>query len=156
MPVALATNLRDAQKFNQGYSITELLATAELDMQWHLLPAGARIQNPDTFEQAALERKKIDLPAVPPRYRSSYFGHIWDSGYAAGYYAYLWSQMIDNDAYSWFTEHRGLTRANGDRFRRMVLSGESSEDFETAYEAWRGGPPTIDALLKHWGLVMTR
>ena len=156
MPVALVTKLRDAEKFNQGYSITELLAAAELDMQWHLLPAGAPIKNPDTFEQAALERKKIDLPAVPPRYRSSYFGHIWDSGYAAGYYAYLWSQMIDNDAYSWFTEHRGLTRANGDRFRRMVLSGESSEDFETAYEAWRGGPPTIDALLKHWGLVMTR
>jgi peptidyl-dipeptidase Dcp len=156
MPAALATKLRDAEKFNQGYSITELLAAAELDMQWHLLPASAPIQNPDTFEQAALERKKIDLPAVPPRYRSSYFGHIWDSGYSAGYYAYLWSQMIDNDAYAWFTAHGGLSRANGDRFRRMVLSKGSSEDFEAAYEAWRGGSPTIDALVKHWGLVMTR
>ena len=94
---------------------------------------------------------------MPPRYRSSYFAHIWSSdGYAAGYYAYLWSQMIDNDAYAWFTEHGGLTRANGERFRRMVLSKGSSEDFEAAYEAWRGGPPTIDALLKHWGFATSR
>jgi len=157
MPVPLAAKLRQAETFNQGYAITELLSAAELDMQWHLLPASAPIENPDTFEQAALERKKLDLQAVPPRYRSSYFSHIWSSdGYAAGYYAYLWSQMIDNDAYAWFTEHGGLTRANGDRLRKMVLSKGSSENFEAAYEAWRGGPPTIDGLLKHWGLVMAR
>ena len=157
MPAPLAAKLRQAETFNQGYAITELLSAAELDMQWHLLPASAPIENPDTFEQAALERKKLDLQAVPPRYRSSYFSHIWSSdGYAAGYYAYLWSQMIDNDAYAWFTEHGGLTRANGDRLRKMVLSKGSSENFEAAYEAWRGGPPTIDGLLKHWGLVMAR
>lgn len=156
MPSALVARLRNSEKFNQGYAITELLSASELDMQWHLLPATAPLQNPDTFEQAALERKKIDLPAVPPRYRSSYFSHIWSGdGYAAGYYAYLWSQMIDNDAYAWFTSHGGLTRANGERFRQMVLSKGSSEDFEAAYEAWRGGPPTIDALLKHWGLALT-
>jgi len=157
MPAQLAAKLRQAETFNQGYSITELLSAAELDMQWHLLPASTPIENPDTFEQAALERKKLDLPAVPPRYRSSYFSHIWSSdAYAAGYYAYLWSQMIDNDTYAWFIEHGGLTRANGDRLRKMVLSKGSSENFEAAYEAWRGGPPTIDALLKHWGLVIAR
>ncbi|MFL6448455.1 MAG: M3 family metallopeptidase [Bryobacteraceae bacterium] len=156
MSAALAAKLHDAEKFNQGYLIAELLSAAELDMQWHLLPAAAPLQNTDTFEQQTLERKSLNIPAVPPRYRSSYFFHIWSSGYSAGYYAYLWSQMIDNDAYGWFTQHGGLTRANGDRFRRMVLSKGSSEDFERAYEAWRGGPPSIDGLLNYWGLVRTQ
>ncbi|MFL6414875.1 MAG: M3 family metallopeptidase [Bryobacteraceae bacterium] len=156
MPAALAAKLHDSEKFNQGYLITELLSAAELDMQWHLLPADAPLQNPDTFEGQTLERKGLHISAVPPRYRSSYFFHIWSNSYSAGYYAYLWSQMIDNDAYGWFTEHGGLTRANGDRFRHMVLSKGSSEDFERAYEAWRGGPPSIEGLLNHWGLVRTQ
>ena len=152
MPAQLAARLRKAATFNQGYEFTELLAAAELDMQWHLLPANAPLQDPDAFERAALEKTKLALPAVPPRYRSSYFLHIWSEGYSAGYYAYLWSEMLDDDAYVWFTRHGGLTRANGDRFRQMILSRGNTQDLETLYESWRGGPPSIDALLRQRGL----
>jgi peptidyl-dipeptidase Dcp len=92
---------------------------------------------------------------VPPRYRSSYFSHIWSSGYSAGYYAYLWTQMLDDDAYQWFDDHGGLTRANGDRFRRMVLSRGNTEDLAAMYVAWRGRPPNIDAMMKYRGLTAT-
>jgi peptidyl-dipeptidase Dcp len=153
MPAELSAKLRKAQTFNQGYAFTELLAAAELDMQWHLLPADAPLQNPDEFEKAALEKTKLLIPAVPPRYRSSYFLHIWANGYAAGYYAYIWSEMLDDDAFDWFTQHGGLTRENGDRFRRMLLSRGNTQDLETMYEAWRGGPPKIDGLLRERGLA---
>jgi peptidyl-dipeptidase Dcp len=153
MPAELAAKLRNSETFNQGYALTELLAAAELDMQWHLLPADAPLQDPDTFEGAALDKTKLALAAVPPRYRSSYFLHIWANGYSAGYYAYLWSEMLDDDAYTWFTEHGGLTRANGDRFRRMVLSRGNTQDLETLYEAWRGAPPSINGLLRQRGLT---
>ena len=153
MPAELVAKMRRAETFNQGYTLTELLAAAELDIQWHLLPADAPVQSPDAFEKAALKKTKLALDAVPPRYRSTYFLHIWSNGYSAGYYAYLWSEMLDDDAYAWFTQHGGLTRANGDRFRAMVLSKGSSEDFEPMYEKWRGGKPTIDGMLKQRGLV---
>jgi peptidyl-dipeptidase Dcp len=153
MPAELLTKIRNAQKFNQGYAFTELLAAAELDMQWHLLGADAPKQSADEFEKTALEKVKLAIPAVPSRYRSSYFLHIWGNGYSAGYYAYLWSEMLDDDAFAWFTEHGGLTRANGDRFRQMVLSKGNSEDLETVYERWRGGKPSIEPLLKQRGLL---
>jgi peptidyl-dipeptidase Dcp len=153
MPAERAAKLRRAQKFNQGYAFMELLAAAELDMQWHLLPADAPKQLPDAFERAALEKVKLWIPAVPPRYRSSYFLHIWGNNYSAGYYAYLWSEMLDDDAFAWFTEHGGLTRANGDRFRQMILSKGNTEDLETVYEGWRGGKPSIQPLLQQRGLV---
>jgi peptidyl-dipeptidase Dcp len=153
MPAELAAKLRKADTFNQGYDLTELLAASELDMQWHLLPADAPLQTPDSFEKAALDKTKLALPAVPPRYRSSYFQHIWASGYSAGYYAYLWSEMLDDDAWAWFAQHGGLTRANGERFRQMVLSRGSSLDFEKMYEAWRGGPPSIDGMIRQRGLT---
>ena len=152
MPAELVAKLRAADKFNQGYAFTELLAASQLDMQWHLLPADAPVQDPDKFEQAALDRTKLLLPAVPSRYRSSYFSHIWSGGYSAGYYGYLWSEMLDDDAFAWFTQHGGLTRANGDRFRQMILSRGNAEDLETLYETWRGAPPSIDGLLKQRGL----
>jgi peptidyl-dipeptidase Dcp len=101
----------------------------------------------------SLDGKKLPLAAVPTRYRSSYFEHIWGGGYAAGYYGYLWSEMLDDDAYAWFTQHGGLTRANGDRFRQMILSRGNSQDLETLYETWRGGPPAIDGLLRQRGLT---
>ncbi|HKQ87962.1 MAG TPA: M3 family metallopeptidase [Candidatus Acidoferrales bacterium] len=152
MPEEMAAKLRASSKFNQGYALTELLAAAELDMQWHLLPADAPVQNPDSFEKAALEKTHLWLSDVPPRYRSSYFLHIWANGYEAGYYAYLWSEMLDDDAYAWFTEHGGLTRSNGERFRKMILSRGRTPDMEALYEAWRGAPPTPDALLRQRGL----
>jgi len=153
MPAELAAKLRKAEKFNQGYMLTELLAAAELDMQWHTLPATAPLQNPDEFEQAALERKKIALATVPPRYRSSYFAHIWSTGYAAGYYAYLWSEMLDDNAYQWFVDHGGPTRANGERFRKMVLSKGYTEELGPMYAAWLGGEPAAGPMLKQRGLV---
>ncbi len=121
-----------------------------------MLPADAPPQSPDAFELAALQKKKLALDAVPPRYRSSYFQHIFAGGYSAGYYAYLWSEMLDDDAFAWFTQHGGLTRANGDRFRAMVLSKGGSEELESMYEKWRGGKPTIDGMLKQRGLVKTK
>lgn len=152
MPPALAEKIKKAKNFDEGYSLTETLAAAELDMQWHVLPADAPLQDPDTFEKRALDKTHLNIAAVPPRYRSSYFSHIWDSGYSAGYYAYLWTQMLDDDAYQWFDDHGGLSRANGDRFRRMILSRGNTQDLEKLYEAWRGKPPTIDAMMKYRGL----
>ncbi|MGH9618688.1 MAG: M3 family metallopeptidase, partial [Bryobacteraceae bacterium] len=152
MPAALAAKVKKAQKFNQGYALTELLAAAELDMQWHILPASAPLENSDTFEKQVLEKKQWWIRDVPPRYRSSYFLHIWGNGYAAGYYGYLWSEMLDDDAFQWFEEHGGLTRANGDRLRRMVLSRADSEDLGPMYRRWLGAKPSVGPLLKHWGL----
>jgi peptidyl-dipeptidase Dcp len=153
MPAELAAKLRRAEKFNQGYMLTELLAAAELDMQWHTIAATDAVTDSDAFEKAALARKKIALATVPPRYRSSYFAHIWGGGYAAGYYAYLWSEMLDDNAYQWFENNGGLTRANGDRFRSMVLSKGYTEDLGKMYSAWLGGEPTAGPMLKQRGLV---
>jgi peptidyl-dipeptidase Dcp len=153
MPADLIEKLVKAENFDEGYRLTELLAAAELDMRWHLLAETAPLQDPDEFEKQALSRAHLDIRAVPPRYRSSYFSHIWSSGYSAGYYAYLWTQMLDDDAYQWFDDHGGLTRANGDRFRRMVLSRGNTEDLAAMYVAWRGRPPNIDAMMKYRGLT---
>lgn len=153
MPEQLFASLRKAAAFNKGYLSTEALAAQELDMQWHLLPATAPLQDVDQFEKAALERTHVALDDVPPRYRSSYFLHIWGNGYAAGYYAYAWSEMLDDDAYQWFQDHGGLTRANGDRFRQMVLSRGNTEDLETVYERWLGAKPNVQPLLKQRGLA---
>jgi peptidyl-dipeptidase Dcp len=152
MPAELVAKIKKAKTFNQGYAFTELLAAAELDMQWHTLGADAPLQDPDAFEIAALKKTGLQLSAVPPRYRSSYFSHIWSTGYAAGYYAYLWCEMLDDDAFQWFEDHGGLTRANGDRFRRMVLSRGNTEDLKKMYAAWLGGEPKIGPMLKERGL----
>ncbi|WP_353068352.1 M3 family metallopeptidase [Tunturibacter empetritectus] len=152
MPEELATKIKRAVDFNQGYMLTELVAAAELDMQWHSLPVGEGLQEPDAFEKAALAKKGFTLGYVPPRYRSSYFSHIWGGGYAAGYYAYLWSEMLDDDAFQWFQDHGGLTRANGDRFRKMVLSRGNTEDLAKMYEAWLGSAPKVEPMLKYRGL----
>jgi peptidyl-dipeptidase Dcp len=132
--------------------LTELLAAAELDMQWHTLAADAAVADADSFETAALTKTHLLLNTVPPRYRSSYFLHIWGNGYAAGYYAYLWCEMLDDDAYHWFEDHGGLTRANGDRFRQMILSRGNTEDLAKLYKTWRGAEPSIEPMLKVRGL----
>jgi peptidyl-dipeptidase Dcp len=152
MPPELAAKVRRAQTFNQGYKLTELLAAAELDMQWHTLPASASLQQPDAFEKQALEKTHLLLTAVPPRYRSSYFSHIWGGGYSASYYAYLWSEMLDDDAYQWFEDNGGLTRASGDRFRQMVLSRGNTQDLAKMYAAWRGKNPGVEPMMKYRGL----
>jgi peptidyl-dipeptidase Dcp len=152
MPQTLVDKIRKAQTFNQGYRLGELLAAAELDLQWHTLAPGAPQQAPDAFEQAALKRTGTDFPDVPPRYRSSYFSHIWAGGYAAGYYAYLWTEMLDDDAYHWFQAHGGLTRDNGQRFRDLILSRGHTEDYGPMFRAFYGQDPNIGPLLEHRGL----
>ena len=152
MPQALADRIRKAATFNQGYSLTEILAAAELDMRWHSLAPGLPEQAANAFEAAALASSGLGLPQVPPRYRSSYFLHIWANGYAAGYYAYLWAEMLDNDAFAWFTEHGGLTRANGDRFRQMILSRGNAGDYAKLYRDFRGQDPSIEPMLNRRGI----
>ena len=152
MPQALVEKMRKSRMFNKGYDMTELVSAAMLDMNWHMLGVEAPLQDADAFEAAALKKDGVDLSYVPPRYRSSYFQHIWGNGYAAGYYAYLWTQMLADDGFQWFEEHGGLTRANGDRFRDMVLSRGNTEDLAAMYKAWRGHAPNIEPMLEDRGL----
>jgi peptidyl-dipeptidase Dcp len=153
MPQALVDKILAARDFNAGYNMTELIAAAELDLQWHTLPASAPLQTVETFEQQALEKTKVALEQVPPRYRSSYFLHIWANGYQAGYYAYLWTQMLADDTYAWFVAHGGMTRENGDRFRQMVLSRGNTQDLGQMYRDMVGHDPDIAPMLKHRGLA---
>ncbi len=153
MPEALIAKIKKAATFDQGYEFGEILAAAELDMQWHMLPASAPKEDVDAFEAQALKTTHTDFPDVPPRYRSSYFLHIWSSGYAAGYYAYIWTEMLDDDAYSWFLQHGGLTRENGQRFRDMILSKGHTEDYAPMFRAFYGKDPDVGPLLEHRGLA---
>ena len=153
IPQALVDKIKKAATFNQGYRLGELLAAAELDMQWHTQAPGATPQDVDAFEIAALARAGADFPDVPPRYRTSYFSHIWAGGYSAGYYAYLWTEMLDDDAYSWFQAHGGLTRANGQRFRDLILSRGHTLDYGPMFRAFYGKDPEIGPMLVQRGLT---
>jgi peptidyl-dipeptidase Dcp len=156
MPQALVDKIKKASTFNQGYALGEAVAGAQLDMQWHTLKPGTPKQNVDTFETQALKNAKVDFPGVPPRYRSSYFLHIWANGYAAAYYAYAWTEMLDNDAYAWFEKNGGMTRANGQRFRDMILSRGHSLDYGPMFKAFYGKDPDIGPMLENRGLVATK
>jgi peptidyl-dipeptidase Dcp len=153
IPQALVDKIRKTKTFNQGYMTTEYLAAALLDLAWHAQPPGAPLPDVDAFEKAALERFGVAMAEVPPRYRTTYFSHIWDGGYSAGYYAYLWAELIDDDAYYWFREHGGMTRANGQRFREMILSRGGTADVADLYRAFRGRDPIVQPLLEQRGLV---
>lgn len=150
MPDALREKMLNATRFNKGYDMTELLSAALLDMNWHSI-SGA-VGDVETFEADALKKEGLDLPAVPPRYRSSYFAHIFGGGYAAGYYAYLWTQMLADDGYQWFVEHGGLTRENGQIFREAILSRGNSSDLAELYRQWRGHDPRLEPMLENRGL----
>jgi peptidyl-dipeptidase Dcp len=152
MPQALVDKIKRAAKFNQGYALTELLAAADLDMAWHTATNSSSVREVDRFEADALARAHLDLPQVPPRYRSSYFLHVWANGYAAGYYAYLWTEMLDDDAFVWFEEHGGLTRENGQRFRDLILSRGNTEDYAKMFKDFRGRDPIVGPMLVHRGL----
>ncbi|MVN23049.1 peptidyl-dipeptidase Dcp [Mucilaginibacter arboris] len=153
MPQELVDKIKKAATFNQGYGTAELLAADYLDLAWHTIPAGTQIPDVDKFEADALHKTGVDLPQIPPRYRSTYYSHIWGSGYAAGYYAYMWTSMLDNDAYSWFEEHGGLTRENGQRFRDMILSRGNTEDLGKMFRDFRGHDPDIRPMLINRGLI---
>ncbi len=150
MPDALREKMLNATQFNKGYDMTELLSAALLDMNWHGIQEP--VEDVETFEAAALKKEGLDLPAVPPRYRSSYFAHIFGGGYAAGYYAYLWTQMLADDGYQWFVEQGGLTRENGQTFREAILSRGNSTDLAELYRNWRGHDPRIEPMLENRGL----
>ena len=152
MPQALMDRIERARSFNQGYATTEYLSAALLDMAWHKLPADDAKKDAEAFEREALAMYKVDLAAVPPRYRSSYFSHIWGGGYAAGYYAYFGAEVLDHDAFQWFRENGGLTRENGQVFREKILSIGHSRDLAEAYRAFRGQDPSVEPLLEHRGL----
>ena len=152
IPQALVDKITASETWGQGYALGELLAASELDMKWHTLPAGAPRQDVDVFEAKALKDTGTDFPDVPPRYRSSYFLHIWANGYAAGYYAYQWTVMLDDDAFAWFTAHGGLTRANGQRFRDLILSKGHTLDYGPMFRAFYGKDPDIGPMLVHRGL----
>ena len=138
IPVALVEKIEKASTFNQGFVTTEAQAAALLDLAWHTLPAEAPLQDVGSFEAAALKRFNVALPQIPPRYRSPYFTHIWSNGYSARYYSYLWTDLLDEDAYEWFVEHGGMTRANGDRFRNLVRAPGGGQDCGTTYRNFRG------------------
>ncbi|MGI9089858.1 MAG: peptidyl-dipeptidase Dcp [Gemmatimonadaceae bacterium] len=152
MPQPLVDKIKKSRTFNQGFGTTEYLGAALLDIAWHTLPADAPQQEVDAFEAAALKRFNVDMRDVPPRYRTTYFAHIWSGGYAASYYAYLWSEVLDDDAYAWFVEHGGMTRANGQRFRDMILSRGGTDDVGALYRAFRGRDPSVEPLLEQRGL----
>jgi peptidyl-dipeptidase Dcp len=153
IPQELVDKIKRSRTFNQGYDNGEVLEAARLDLDWHSIAAGAPRQDVDKFEADALAKGGYDTADVPPRYRSSYFLHIWSNGYAAGYYAYPWTRMLAQDAFAWFQAHGGLTRANGQRFRDMVLSRGNTIDYAEMYRAFTGHDPDIQPYLIYYGLA---
>ena len=153
MPQALLDKVLATAKFNQGFATTEYLAAAMLDQRWHQVGADA-IPEADgvmAFEAAALAADGVDFHAVPPRYRTPYFSHIM-GGYSAGYYAYIWSEVLDANSVKWLEDHGGLTRANGDHFRATLLSQGGSKDALELFQDFAGHAPRIEPLLERRGL----
>ncbi len=153
IPAELIEKIERAGKFNQGFESLEYIAASLLDMEWHMIGSDAEIGDAQAFERAALAKHKVDYAPVPPRYRSTYFAHIWPGGYGAGYYSYLWSEVLDADAYAWFEENGGLTADNGARIRDLVLSRGDTRPQMDQYRDFAGRDPAIEPLLKRRGLV---
>ena len=152
IPQALLDKVIAAQKFNQGFKTTEYLSASLLDQAWHQLNPSDVPKDAVAFEAEALHKARVDFPPVPPRYRSFYFSHAFAGGYSAGYYSYLWSEVLDADTVEWFKEHGGLKRENGDRFRAMLLSRGGSADALDLFKNFVGREPYIEPLLKRRGL----
>lgn len=154
IPQELLDKIEAAGSFNQGYSAVENLASSNIDYEWHTIGVDSKIGDASEFEAEALSKYKLNgVNAVKPRYRSTYFSHIFNGGYAAGYYSYLWTDMLNYDAYQWFVENGGLTRENGQRFRDMILSRGNTLDYDEMYKAFRGSEPSIEPMLKARGLI---
>jgi len=152
MPQALLDKVEAAEKFNQGYKTTEYLSASLLDQAWHQLGPSQIPTDAIVFEKEALHKAGVDFPPVPPRYRSFYFSHAFAGGYSAGYYSYLWSEVLDADSVEWIKEHGGLKRENGDRFRETLLSRGGSADALSLFKNFTGRDPYIEPLLKRRGL----
>lgn len=152
IPTELVSKIKKASTFNQGYSLIEVLAASNLDMKWHMIGTDTSITDVNQFESEALKTSNLLLKEIPTRYRSTYFSHIFSGGYAAGYYSYLWTEVLSEDAYGYFEEHNGLTRENGQRFRELVLSRGNTLDLAEMYKKFRGADPKIEPLIKARGL----
>ena len=152
---AIVERLRATETFNQGFTTTEYLAAAWIDQAWHRLSSGeaAAVTDVEAFEAEALAEIGLDVPAVPTRYSSTYFQHTFAGGYSAGYYSYIWSEVLDADTVEWFREQGGLTRANGDRFRDRLLAVGGSKPPLDAYRDFRGRDAAIEPLLMRRGLT---
>lgn len=153
IPQALVEKIKKASTFNQGYMTTELVSAAELDMDWHTVTNESQFIPVLDFEKQSLASHGFTLATVPPRYHTPYFAHIWGGGYSAGYYAYLWSETLDNDAWEWIKNNGGLTRENGDRFRKYILSVGNSVDLNQAFRDFTGHDPDIKPLLRNRGFI---
>ncbi len=153
IPQALVDKIKKASTFNQGYMTTELVSAAELDMDWHTVSNESQFIPVLDFEKQSLASHGFNLATVPPRYHTPYFAHIWGGGYSAGYYAYLWSETLDNDAWEWISKIGGLTRENGDRFRKYILSVGNSVDLNQAFRDFTGHDPDIKPLLRNRGFI---
>ncbi len=152
IPQELIQKVLAARTFNQGYEVGEALEAARLDLDWHSLPANAPRQDVDKFEAQALASGGFATDVVPPRYRSSYFLHIWSNGYSGSYYAYAWTRMLGQDAFATIEKNGGLTRANGQRLRNMVLSRGNTQDLAEMYRNWAGHDPSIQPYIDYYGL----
>ncbi|MDN5627584.1 MAG: M3 family metallopeptidase [Weeksellaceae bacterium] len=153
IPQELVEKIKKASKFNQGYATTELVSAAMNDMMWHSVTDESQNIPVLDFEKKALADNGFTVAAVPPRYHAPYFAHIWGGGYSAGYYAYLWSETLDNDAWEWIKSHGGMTRENGDRFRKYILSVGNSVDLNQAFRDFAGHDPDIKPLLRNRGFI---
>ncbi len=153
MPAAFVKKIQASSAFNEGFKTSEYLAAAMLDQAWHRLSADDTVDDMAEFEAEALAAVGLDNPAVPTRYSSAYFAHTFSGGYDAGYYSYIWSEVLDADTVDWFTENGGLTRENGDRFRNRLLGVGGSKDPLEAYRDFRGRDAAIEPLLKRRGLL---
>lgn len=152
IPAELLEKVLKAKNFNMGFDTLEYMSAALLDMEWHSLPADAPLQDVEKFEAQALAKHGVDLPAVPPRYKSTYFAHSIGGGYSAGYYAYMWSEILAADAFAYLRERGGLTRKNGDLYRKNILEVGNSRPPMESFVKFRGKEPTTDALLIRRGL----
>lgn len=152
MPQQLFDKVMAAEKFNQGFKTTEYLSASLLDQSWHQLSPDQTPNDVLAFEADALKKAGVDFPPVPPRYRTTYFSHIFSSGYSAGYYSYLWSEVLDADSVEWMKQHGGLKRENGDHFRETLLSRGGSAEAMSLFKNFTGRDPYIEPLLKRRGL----
>jgi peptidyl-dipeptidase Dcp len=152
LPQDLIDRLKGASTFNEGHATTSYLAASILDLAWHSLEAGQDIPDVVAFEEQAIKDYGLDYHAVPTRYRSTYFSHIFGGGYSAGYYGYIWSEVLDAESVQWFKDNGGLTRANGNHFRAELLSRGGSIDSMTMFKNFLGREASITPLLKRRGL----
>jgi len=153
LPAEIVAKLKESTNYGEGFRTTEYLAAALLDLAWHSIGPDTEIGDVETFEAEALAKAGVAMPEVPPRYRSTYFAHIFTNGYSAGYYSYIWAEVLDADSVEWFRENGGMTRENGDRFRHELLAKGGSVDVMEAFRAFRGRDPELQPLLERRGLT---